>query len=118
MSAVEMSAFGVKRTTQRKPKCLLMTQSGHRNIRIRKTPSKLAIRSGRAHMTTMADPPNRTDSITVDELLGMAYDAYARARLSPDASTKQKLTRVAEGYLKQAKEMRRGRNSSDRFSNT
>ena len=30
----------------------------------------------------MAESTNRTDSITVDELLGMAYDAYARARLS------------------------------------
>src|SRR6476620_640025 len=30
----------------------------------------------------------------------MAYDAYARARLSFDASTKKKLTRVADGYLK------------------
>jgi hypothetical protein len=66
----------------------------------------------------MADLPNKTVSITVDELLGMAYDAYARARSSPDASKKQKLTRVADGYLKLAKEMRRGRNSSDRFSNT
>src|SRR5262249_11050597 len=54
-------------------------------------------------------------TITVDELLGMAYDAYTRARLSPDASTKEKLTRVADGYLKQAKEMRRGRNPSDRI---
>jgi hypothetical protein len=69
-------------------------------------------------VTTMADPPNRTDSITVDELLGMAYDAYARARLSGDASTKQKLMRVADGYLKQAKELRRERISSDRFFNT
>jgi hypothetical protein len=69
-------------------------------------------------VTTIADPPNRTDSITVDELLGMAYDAYARARLSRDASTKQKLTQVADGYLKQAKKLRRGRISSDRFFNT
>ena len=36
---------------------------------------------------------NKTVSNTVDELLGMAYDAYARARSSPDASTKQNLTR-------------------------
>jgi hypothetical protein len=64
----------------------------------------------------MAGPPNKTDSITIDELLGMAYDAYAQARLSTDASTKQKLTQVADGYLKQAKEMRRRSNSSDRFS--
>jgi hypothetical protein len=66
----------------------------------------------------MAECTNKTDSITVDELLGMAYDAYARARLSFDASTKKKLTRVADGYLKQAKEMRHGRNPSDRFYNT
>jgi len=52
----------------------------------------------------MAESTNRTDSITVGELLGMASDAYARARLSFDASTKKKLTRVADGYLKQAKE--------------
>jgi len=65
----------------------------------------------------MTEPPNKTDSITVDELLGMAFDAYARARSSPDASTKQNLTRVADGFLKQAKEMRRRCNSSDRFSN-
>jgi len=45
----------------------------------------------------MTEPPNKTDSITVDELLGMAYHAYARARSSPDASTKQNLTRVADG---------------------
>jgi hypothetical protein len=66
----------------------------------------------------MAESTNRTNSITVDELLGMAYDAYARARSSPDASTKQNLTRVADGFLKQAKEMRQGRNPSDRFYNT
>jgi hypothetical protein len=56
----------------------------------------------------MADPPNKMASVTVDELLGMAHDAYARARVSPDASTKQKLTRLADDYLKQAKDMRRG----------
>jgi hypothetical protein len=56
----------------------------------------------------MAEPPNKTASVTVDELLGMAYDAYARARVSRDAWTKQKLTQVADGYLKQAKDMRRG----------
>lgn len=66
----------------------------------------------------MTEAPNKTDFITVDELLGMAYDAYARARSSPDASTKQNLTRVADGFLKQAKEMRQGRNPSDRFYNT
>ena len=65
----------------------------------------------------MTDPPDEMDSITVDELLGMAYDAYTRARSSPDASSKQNLTRVADGFLKQAKEMRRRYNSSDRFSN-
>src|SRR5262249_6054156 len=64
----------------------------------------------------MTEPPNKTDSITVDELLGMAYDACARARSSPDASTKQNLTQVADGFLKQAKEMRRRCNSNDRFS--
>ena len=55
----------------------------------------------------MAEPPNTTASVTVDELLGMAHDAYARARASPDASTKQKLMRLADDYLKQAKDMRR-----------
>jgi hypothetical protein len=67
-------------------------------------------------VTRMADPPNKTDSVAVDELLGMAHDAYARARASPDASTKEKLTRLADGYLKQAKDMRRG--YADRFSKT
>jgi hypothetical protein len=66
----------------------------------------------------MIEPMNKTVSNTVDELLGMAYDAYARARSSPDASTKQNLTRIADGYLKQAKETRQGRNPSDRFYNT
>jgi hypothetical protein len=61
----------------------------------------------------MADPPNKMASVTVDELLGIAHDAYARARVSPDASTKQKLTRLADDYLKQAKDMRRGH--ADRF---
>jgi len=45
---------------------------------------------------------------TVDELLGMAHDAYARARASLDPSTKQKLMRSADDYLKQAEELRRG----------
>ena len=63
-------------------------------------------REGRT-VTTMAEPPNKTASVTVDELLGMAHDAYARARASPDASTKQKLMRLADDYLKQAKDMRR-----------
>jgi len=54
----------------------------------------------------MTEPSDKTDSITVDELLGMAYDAYARARSSPDAATKQKLERGADGFLKRAKEMR------------
>jgi hypothetical protein len=67
-------------------------------------------------VTRMADPPNKMASVTVDELLGMAHDAYARARVSPDASTKQKLTRLADDYLKQAKDMRRGH--ADRFSKT
>jgi hypothetical protein len=64
----------------------------------------------------MADPPNKTASVTVDELLGMAHDAYVRARASPDASTKKKLTRLAADYLKQAKDMRRGH--AGRFSKT
>jgi hypothetical protein len=62
----------------------------------------------------MADPANKTASVAVDELLGVAHDAYARARTSPDASTKQKLTRLADECLKQAKDMRRG--YADRFS--
>jgi hypothetical protein len=53
----------------------------------------------------MADPPNKMASVTVDELLGIAHDAYARARVSPDASTKQQLTRLADDYLKRAKDM-------------
>jgi len=61
----------------------------------------------------MTEPPDKTNSITVDELLGMAYDAYAQAHLSSDALTKQKLTRAAEDYMKRAKEMRR-----ERFSNS
>jgi len=56
----------------------------------------------------MTEPPNKPDHpITVDELLGMAYDAYGRARSSADALTKQNLTQVADGFLKQAKEMQR-----------
>jgi hypothetical protein len=94
-------------------KCPLLAQSGHRF-----THNSQCITGEERTVTTMADPPNRTDSITVDELLGMAYDAYARARLSRDASAKQKLTQVADGYLKQAKKLRRGRISSDRFFNT
>jgi len=64
----------------------------------------------------MADPPNKMASVTVDELLGMAHDAYARARVSPNASTKQKLTTLADDYLKQAKDMRR--RYADRFYKT
>jgi hypothetical protein len=57
--------------------------------------------------------PDKTPCIMVDELLGLAYDAYAKAHLSSDALTKQKLTRAAEDYMKRAKEMRR-----ERFSNS
>jgi hypothetical protein len=57
--------------------------------------------------------PDKTPCITVDELLGLAYDGYAQARLSSDALTKQKLTRAAEDYMKRVKEMRR-----ERFSNS
>ncbi len=56
--------------------------------------------------------PDTTPCITVDELLGLAYDAYAQARLSSDTLTKQKLTRAAENYMKRAKEVRRERFSS------
>jgi hypothetical protein len=73
-------------------------------------------RDGRT-VTTMAEPPNKTASITVDELLGLAYDAYAGARASPDASTKQKLMKLADDYLKQANDMRRG-HVADRFYKT
>lgn len=45
---------------------------------------------------------------TVDELRGMAYDAYARARASLDPLKKQKLTKSADDYLKQAEQLRRG----------
>ena len=64
----------------------------------------------------MTEPPTKTDSMTIDELLGRAYDAYARARSSPDPSTKQDLMRVADNFLKQAKEMQRRCNYSDRCS--
>jgi hypothetical protein len=45
---------------------------------------------------------------TVDELRGMAHDAYTRARTSIDLSTKQKLTKSGDDYLKQAEELRDG----------
>jgi hypothetical protein len=57
----------------------------------------------------MTEPPNKSNPNSVDELLGMAYDAYGRARSSPDAFTKQNLTQIADGFFKQAKEMRRSR---------
>jgi hypothetical protein len=46
--------------------------------------------------------------VTVDELRGMEYDAYARARASLDPSTKQILIKSADDYLKQAEQLRRG----------
>src|SRR5262245_26957384 len=106
-----MSVFGVKRTLRLHCEMSVMLLPS-------KTPRGSLFEREERTVTTMADRPNKADSITVDELLGMAYDAYARARSSPDASTKQKLTGVADGYLKRAKEMRRGHNPSDRFSNT
>jgi hypothetical protein len=60
---------------------------------------------------------NKTRPITVDELLGMAYDSYARARASPDAPTKQKLIRLADDYLKRANDLRR-EHVADRFYKT
>jgi hypothetical protein len=63
----------------------------------------------------MAELPDKIDSLTVDELLGMAYDAYAQARSSHDASTKKMFTQAADGYLKQAKDRRRGQNPCERF---
>jgi hypothetical protein len=42
------------------------------------TPSYCAYSDEERTVMTMADPPNRTDSVGVDELLGMAYDAYER----------------------------------------
>ena len=50
-----------------------------------------------------------TSMATVDELLGMAHDAYAQARESLDPVAKCKLMRLADDYLKQANEMRRAR---------
>src|SRR4029453_14997884 len=74
-----------------KPRCIGFARLAYR---VRNSDGK-----GRT-LTTMAEPPNKTASVTVDELLGMAHDAYARARASPDASTKQKLMRLAEDSLK------------------
>jgi hypothetical protein len=44
----------------------------------------------------------------VDELRQMAHEVYARARASLDPSTKQELLSLADDYLKQAEELRRG----------
>jgi hypothetical protein len=38
----------------------------------------------------------------------MAYDGYTRARASPDQLKKQKLTKLADDYVKQAEQLRRG----------
>ncbi len=45
---------------------------------------------------------------TVAELWEMAHDLYARARASLDPSEKRKLMKLADNYLKQADDMRRG----------
>ena len=45
---------------------------------------------------------------TVDELLGMAHETYARARESLDPSEKQTLLSLADEYHRQAEELRRG----------
>jgi hypothetical protein len=45
---------------------------------------------------------------TVDELLGMAHETYARARESLDPSEKQTLLGLADEYHRQAEELRRG----------
>ena len=66
----------------------------------------------------MTELRNRVDAGTVDELLGMAYDAYAQARLSPDPAAKKKLMQAADRHLEQAKDMRRRRNPCDRFYGT
>jgi len=50
-----------------------IAQSGHRF-----THNSQCITGEERTVTTMADPPNKTDSITVDELLGMAYDTCGR----------------------------------------
>jgi hypothetical protein len=89
--------------------------AGRTPEQVAKTLLRELAREGRFKGRDYDRPPNKTDSVTV-ELLGMAYDAYPRARSSPDASTKQNLTPVADGFLKQAKEMRQRCNSNDRFS--
>ena len=45
---------------------------------------------------------------TAVELREMAHEIYARARASLDPSTKQRLLDLADDYLKQADELRRG----------
>lgn len=45
---------------------------------------------------------------TVTQLWDMAHDLYARARASLDPLAKRKLMKLADNYLKQADDMRRG----------
>ena len=45
---------------------------------------------------------------TAVELREMAHETYARARASLDPLTKQRLLDLADDYLKQADELRRG----------
>ena len=44
---------------------------------------------------------------TVDELRQLAHDLYSEARASADPARKHLLMRAADGYLRQADEMRR-----------
>ncbi len=45
---------------------------------------------------------------TVTQLSEMAHDLYARGRASLDPSEKRKFMKLADNYLKQADDMRRG----------
>ena len=46
---------------------------------------------------------------TVDELRQLAHDLYSEARAPVDPARKRLLMRAADGYLRQADEMRRDR---------
>jgi hypothetical protein len=46
---------------------------------------------------------------TVDELWQLAHDLYSEARASIDPARKRTLMRAADGNLRRADEMRRGR---------
>jgi hypothetical protein len=48
--------------------------------------------------------------LTADELRQMAHDLYAKAGASRDPFTRQKLRKSADGYLKEAEQLRQSRN--------